>query len=74
VRPLEILLVEDNPADVVLVREGLKATTIKHHLHTVVDGEEASDFIRRQGRFEGAPRPDLILLDLNLHAGVVMKS
>jgi two-component system, chemotaxis family, response regulator Rcp1 len=66
VRPLEILLVEDNPADVVLVREGLKATTMKHHLHTVVDGEEASHFIRRQDRFEGAPRPDLILLDLNL--------
>lgn len=65
-RPVELLLVEDNPADVRLVIEGLKSTEMPHRLHTVVDGEEAIDFIQRRGRFEKAPSPDLILLDLNL--------
>jgi two-component system, chemotaxis family, response regulator Rcp1 len=66
VRPIEILLVEDNPADVRLVIEGLKSTQMTHHLHTAADGEEAIEFVRQRGQYKLLPRPDLILLDLNL--------
>src|SRR4051794_27921207 len=66
VRPIEILLVEDNPADVRLVIEGLKATQMTHYLHTAIDGEQAMDFVHRRGQHQFAPRPDVILLDLNL--------
>jgi CheY-like chemotaxis protein len=66
VRPIEILLVEDNPADVRLIIEGLKSTQVEHHLHTTLDGVQAVNFIRRQSPYELAPRPDLVLLDLNL--------
>jgi chemotaxis family two-component system response regulator Rcp1 len=65
-RPIEILLVEDNAADVRLVIEGLKSTQMMHHVHTAADGVQAIDFVRQQGQFELAPLPDLILLDLNL--------
>ena len=65
-RPLELLLVEDNGGDVRLTREGLKAGHLWNNLHVVKDGVEAMAFLRRQGRFFDAPRPDLILLDLNL--------
>ena len=65
-RPIEILMVEDNPGDVRLAVEALKEGKVRNHMHTVGDGEEALAFLRRQGRFTQAPRPDLILLDLNL--------
>jgi len=63
---IEILLVEDNPIDILMTREALKNWTIKHRLHVVEDGEEALDFLFRRGRHGAAARPDLILLDLNL--------
>lgn len=61
-----ILLVEDNPGDARLAKEALKESTIKNFLFTVEDGEMALDFLYRRGLYESAPRPDLILLDLNL--------
>jgi two-component system, chemotaxis family, response regulator Rcp1 len=66
VRPIEILLVEDNPADVRLTREALREGKVYNNLHTAQDGEEALRFLRRETPFERRPRPDLILLDLNL--------
>ncbi len=66
VEPVEILLVEDNPGDVRLTREALKTCKINNSLSVVGDGEEAMSFLRREGRFARSPRPDLILLDLNL--------
>jgi chemotaxis family two-component system response regulator Rcp1 len=65
-RPIEILLVEDNPGDVRLTQEALKGGKVTNHLHVVADGVEAMQFLRREARFADAPRPDLILLDLNL--------
>src|SRR3954463_13474714 len=64
--PIEILLVEDNPGDVELTREALHDGKIHMHLSVVNDGVEALTFLRREGAHAGAPRPDLILLDLNL--------
>ncbi|MBK6404948.1 MAG: response regulator [Holophagales bacterium] len=63
---IEILLVEDNPADVRLTQEALKEAKVVNRLSVVMDGEEAMAFLRREGRHVEAPRPDLILLDLNL--------
>lgn len=65
-RPIEILLVEDNPGDVRLAVEALRDAKVANHLTTVTDGEAALDFLRRKGQWEKAPRPDLVLLDLNL--------
>ena len=65
-RPVEILLVEDSPTDALLAKEALESSRVCNHLHHVVDGVEALAFVRREGRYAGAPRPDLILLDLNL--------
>ncbi len=65
-RPIEILLVEDNPGDVRLTEEALKESTVINHLRVVRDGEEALAFLRREGQYTQALRPDLILLDLNL--------
>jgi CheY-like chemotaxis protein len=65
-RPVEILLVEDNPGDERLTREALKEGKVYSNLHWVKDGVEAMEFLRREGRFADAPRPDIILLDLNL--------
>ncbi len=65
-RPIEILMVEDNPGDVRLTVEALKEGKVRNNLHTVQDGVEALAFLRQQGRYEQTPRPDLILLDLNL--------
>ena len=65
-KPIEVLLVEDNPGDVRLTREALKGGKIWNHLHVVEDGEAALAFVRQQGAYTQAPRPDLILLDLNL--------
>jgi CheY-like chemotaxis protein len=64
--PAVILLVEDNPDDVALTMEALKEGNIGNDLHVAKDGVEALAFLRKQGTHAGAPRPDLILLDLNL--------
>lgn len=63
---VEILLVEDNDGDVRLTREALKEGRIRNRLHVVGDGERALAFLRKEGEHANAPRPDLILLDLNL--------
>ena len=65
-KPIEILLVEDSPGDVRLTRETLKDAKVLNHLNVVGDGEEAMAFLRRDAPHADAPRPDLILLDLNL--------
>jgi CheY-like chemotaxis protein len=65
-KPIDILLVEDNPADVRLAQEALKDYKLQNALHVVQDGESALAFLRRQGQFAGAPSPDLVLLDLAL--------
>jgi two-component system, chemotaxis family, response regulator Rcp1 len=65
-KPLDILLVEDNPADVRLTREAFREGKILNNLIVARDGVEAMDFLHRRGGFAGAVRPDLILLDLNL--------
>ena len=65
-RPIDILMVEDNPDDVELTEESLKGTKINYRLRIVEDGEQAMDFLRKQGKYVQAPRPDLILLDLKL--------
>lgn len=62
----QFLLVEDNPGDVRLTREALKESKLRNNLSVVGDGEEALAFLRRQPPYENAPRPDVILLDLNL--------
>jgi CheY-like chemotaxis protein len=63
---IDILLVEDNPGDVRLAQEALKESKVKNRLYIVDDGVEAMAFLRQQGKYAGAPRPDLVLLDLNL--------
>ena len=65
-KPVEILLVEDNPGDVDLTMEALENSKIRNTVSVAGDGEEAMAFLRRTGKHAGAPRPDLILLDLNL--------
>ena len=64
--PIEILLVEDNPGDARLAVEGLKESKVNNSLHHVEDGVEAMRFLHREDQYAYAPRPDLILLDLNL--------
>jgi chemotaxis family two-component system response regulator Rcp1 len=66
VKPIEILLIEDSPGDVDLAREALEDTKIRNTLHVVSDGEEAMAFLHHRGKYADAPRPGLILLDLNL--------
>lgn len=66
VRPIEILLVEDSPSDADLTIETLNDGKVLNNLHVVEDGVEALAFLLRQGQYTNAPRPDLILLDLNL--------
>jgi CheY-like chemotaxis protein len=65
-RPIEILLVEDNPGDMRLTKEALKEGKVYNNLHWVKDGVDALEFLRREGKHAQAPRPDIILLDLNL--------
>ncbi len=65
-KPIEILLVEDNPGDVRIAIEALKDCRVNNNLSVVEDGVEALSFLRREDGYEGSPRPDLILLDLNL--------
>jgi chemotaxis family two-component system response regulator Rcp1 len=64
--PIQILLVEDNPGDVRLAVEALRYMKVRTQLHVVRDGVEAMSFLRREGRYVGSQRPDLVLLDLNL--------
>ncbi|MCC3315057.1 MULTISPECIES: response regulator [Nocardia] len=65
-QPIDILLVEDDPGDELMTREAFEDNKIGNTLHVARDGQEALDFLYRQGEFAQAPRPDLILLDLNL--------
>ena len=66
IRPIEILLADDSPGDVRLTREALKEAKVANNLHVVGDGLEALAFLRLEGKFAGMPRPDLLLLDLNM--------
>ena len=66
IKPIEILLVEDNPGDVRLTKEALKDAKIANNLNLAKDGAEAISFLRREGEYIGSVRPDLILMDLNL--------
>jgi CheY-like chemotaxis protein len=63
---MQVLLVEDNPGDVRLTREALKDAKVYLELHVVSDGAKAMEFLRKEGQYRDVPRPDLILLDLNL--------
>ena len=63
---IDILLVEDNPGDVRLAEEALKESKVHNNMFVVKDGVEAMEFLRRRGKYANVPRPDLILLDLNL--------
>jgi CheY-like chemotaxis protein len=65
-RQIEVLLVEDDPGDVLMTREAFQDYKIANLLHVVQDGADAMAFLRREGAFAGASRPDLVLLDLNL--------
>ncbi|OIQ80044.1 response regulator rcp1 [mine drainage metagenome] len=65
-RDVEFLLVEDNPGDVRLTQEALSECAIPNNLNVVPDGMEAVAFLRREGKYANAPRPDVVLLDLNL--------
>jgi chemotaxis family two-component system response regulator Rcp1 len=65
-RPIDILLVEDNPGDVRLTEEALRDSKVQNKLYVARDGMEATAFLRREGKYANAPHPDLILLDLNL--------
>ena len=65
-KPIEILLIEDNVGDVRLTKEALKEGKVLNNLSVVANGVEAVDFLRRKGKYADSPRPDLILLDLNM--------
>ncbi|KZS58805.1 response regulator [Mycobacterium ostraviense] len=65
-RPIDILLVEDDPGDELITREAFEHNKVKNRLHVARDGEEGLNYLYRRGEFHDAPRPDLILLDLNL--------
>jgi CheY-like chemotaxis protein len=66
VKPIDILLVEDDPGDVLMTREALEYHKVRNALHVVSDGVEALQFVRQEAPYEDMPRPGLILLDLNL--------
>jgi two-component system response regulator len=65
-KPIEILLVEDSPADILITREAFQEARLINSIHSVEDGVQAMEFLHRSGSYASAPRPDLILLDLNL--------
>ena len=65
-KPIELLLVEDSPTDVLMAKAAFESAKLLHHLHVVEDGEQALAFLRHEGMYANSPRPDLILLDLNL--------
>jgi CheY-like chemotaxis protein len=64
--PIEVLLVEDDPGDVLMTQEAFEEHKVRNNLSVVNDGAEAIAYLRREGRYADAPRPDLVLLDLNL--------
>src|SRR5436305_1569148 len=66
IRPIEILLVEDSATDVMLTEEALAHVKLRNNLHVVKDGVEAMAFLRHEGQYGASPRPDLVLLDLNM--------
>jgi chemotaxis family two-component system response regulator Rcp1 len=66
IRPIDILLIEDNLGDIDLAREALGMGKLHNSLHVVQDGVAAMDFLRKKGKYADSPRPDLIILDLNL--------
>jgi len=66
VKPIEILLIEDNPGDVQLTKEALDDCQLINNLHVAMDGERAIHFLQKEQPYQDAPKPDLILLDLNL--------
>ena len=66
VEMIDVLLVEDDPADVLLIEEAFADNKVRNRLHRVADGVEALQFLRREGEYADAPQPDLVLLDLNL--------
>ncbi|MFC5290359.1 response regulator [Actinokineospora guangxiensis] len=65
-KAIDVLLVEDDEGDVLMTREAFEHYKIRNELHVVRDGEQAVQFLRKEGQFSDAPRPDLVLLDLNL--------
>ena len=65
-RPIEILLVEDDPGDVIIAKEALEQSKLVNNLHVAMNGDEALEYLRREGEHADAPKPDLVLLDLNL--------
>lgn len=65
-RPIDVLLIEDDPGDELITREAFEHNKISNTLHVAHDGQEGLDFLYRRSGYENAPRPDLILLDLNL--------
>jgi len=66
VEPVEILLVEDNPVDVMMTREVFISARVCNNLHVAEDGDEATDFLFKRGKYSSVPSPKIILLDLNL--------
>jgi two-component system, chemotaxis family, response regulator Rcp1 len=64
--PVVILLVEDNPVDVMITKKALSEGRVSNKLHVAEDGEEAMDFLYKRGKYSSAPSPEIILLDLNL--------
>ena len=66
VEVIDVLLVEDDPGDVLLIQEAFTDNKVRNRLHTVSDGVDALAFLRQEGEYADAPRPDLVLLDLNL--------
>jgi CheY-like chemotaxis protein len=65
-RPVRVLLVEDSPTDLLMTREALERSKLRIEIHAVEDGVKTMEFLRRTGKYSNAPRPDLVLLDLNL--------
>ncbi len=66
IRPVEVLLIEDNPGDIRLTKEAMKEAKIVNNLNVVEDGVEALDYLKKKGKYKDVNQPDLILLDLNL--------
>lgn len=64
--PIEVLLVEDDPGDILMTKEAFAEHKLRNNLNVVADGSEALEYLRREGQYADAPRPDLVLLDLNL--------
>jgi CheY-like chemotaxis protein len=65
-KPIEVLLVEDDPGDTLMIKEAFEDNKVRNRLTSVADGVEALEYLRREGEYGDAPRPDLVLLDLNL--------